>query len=669
MDLPLSALKGVGPARVKALVAAGITGIRDLVHYLPKEYRNLNDIRPLESLFSGDEAAVRVRVAGGVNMHFAGKKLTVVKARVQDESGSMTAVWYNQPWLKEALTPGRELLLYGKCEARFGELQLVSPAIESLTEREGLKPVYKPITGISAKLLSQLIDQTLDMMEGQWPDTLPQSIRMKHGLCERNYALLNAHHPMSEEALAAARKRLAFEELLVFQVGLWLLRGSRSSGISIDCGDGLADEFWATLPFNPTGAQRRVLHEVLHDMRAGYPMARLVQGDVGSGKTAIAFAAMYAAVKAGWQCALMAPTEILASQHMESARKMLEPLGISCGLLTGSLTPKKKREAHEAIRSGAWRAVIGTHALITEGVEYEKLGLVITDEQHRFGVKQRTMLSQKGESPNVLVMSATPIPRTLSLILYGDLDISIVDELPPGRTPVKTNIVPEAKRKDMYPFLRNEVKKGRQVYVVCPLIEESEAVDALPAEAVYEKLKREELSDLRVELVHGRLKPKDKEELLNAFHAGEVDVLVSTTVIEVGVNVPNASVMVIENAERFGLAQLHQLRGRVGRGAAVSYCFLMAEPNQRLRLLTRSNDGFEIAQKDMEIRGPGELFGVRQSGELSLGVGAGMGDTALLKETHDAARELLKTSGSEEAGVILEMAREKYPNALSLALN
>ena len=669
MDLPLTALKGVGPARLKALENAGIAGVRALIHHLPREYRDLSDIRPLETLSSGDEAAVRVRVAGGANLHFAGKKLTVVKVRVQDESDSMNVVWYNQPWLRETLIPGKELLLYGKCEARFGELQLVSPAIESLTEREGLKPVYKPIPGISAKLLSQLIDQALSLMEGQWTDDLPLSMRQRYGLCERNFAFLNAHHPESKEALAAARRRLSFEELLVFQTGLWLLRGNRSAGISIACGDGLADEFWNTLPFEPTGAQKRVLREVLHDMRADYPMARLVQGDVGSGKTAIAFAAMYAAVKSGWQCALMAPTEILAAQHMETARKLLEPLGIRCGLLTGSLTAKKKREAHEAIASGQWQAVIGTHALITEGVQYDKLGLVITDEQHRFGVKQRSSLSAKGESPNVLVMSATPIPRTLSLILYGDLDISIVDELPPGRTPVKTNIVPEAKRGDMYGFLRNEVKKGRQVYVVCPLIEESEAVDALPAEVVYEKLKREQLPDLRIELVHGRLKAKDKDAILNAFHAGEIDVLVSTTVIEVGVNVPNASVMVIENAERFGLAQLHQLRGRVGRGAAVSYCFLMAEPNQRLRLMTKSNDGFEIAQKDMELRGPGDLFGVRQSGALSLGPCACMGDTTLLKETHDAARALLKTPDSDEAKAIIELARAAYPDALSLALN
>jgi len=669
MDLPLSALKGVGPARQKALEAAGMTGVRALIHHLPKEYRDLSDVRPLGTLAAGDTAAVRVRVAGGANVHFAGKKLTVVKVRVQDDSDSMNVVWYNQPWLKDSLVPGRELLLYGKCEARFGEIQLVSPSVENLSDVGSLKPVYKPVTGISAKVLSQLIDQALSLMEGQWHDDLPLSLRQTYGLCERNYAFLNAHHPQNADALAAARRRLAFEELLVFQVGLWLLRGSRSSGVSIGCPDSLADDFWNTLPFEPTGAQRRVLREVLSDMRAGYPMARLVQGDVGSGKTAIAFAAMYAAVKSGWQCALMAPTEILASQHMETAQKMLEPLGITCGLLTGSLTAKKKREAHEAIASGQWQAVIGTHALITEGVQYHNLGLVITDEQHRFGVKQRSSLSEKGASPNVLVMSATPIPRTLSLILYGDLDISIVDELPPGRTPVKTNVVPEAKRNDMYGFLRKEVQKGRQVYVVCPLIEESEAVDALPAEVVFERLKREQLPDLRIELVHGRLKAKDKDAILNAFHAGEIDVLVSTTVIEVGVNVPNASVMVIENAERFGLAQLHQLRGRVGRGAAVSYCFLMAEPNQRLRLMTKSNDGFEIAQKDMELRGPGDLFGVRQSGALSLGPCACMGDTSLLKETHDAARTLLKNPDSEVTQAIIALARESYPDALSLALN
>ncbi len=665
MDLSLSDLKGVGPARLKALENAGIDSVRALLTWLPREYRDLSDVRPLATLSPGDEAAVRVRIAGGVQVHQSGK-LIVAKTRVRDESGSMSVVWYNQPWLRDTLTPGRELLLYGRCEARFGEWQMVSPAIE---QGDGLKPVYKPITGIPAKTFSQLVQAALDQLDSAWPDDLPLSLRQQYHLCERNYALRNAHCPTDRDALQTALRRLSFEELLVFQAGLWLLRGSRSSGIRIDCPQGIDGEFWKTLPFEPTGAQKRVLAEVLADLRAEYPMARLVQGDVGSGKTAVAFAAMYAAVKSGWQCALMAPTEILAAQHMESAKKLLEPLGIRCGLLTGSLSARKKREAHEAVASGEWQAVIGTHALITDEVAYHRLGLVITDEQHRFGVRQRSKLSEKGDAPNVLVMSATPIPRTLSLILYGDLDISVVDELPPGRTPVKTSVVPEAKRKDMYGFLRQQVAQGRQIYVVCPLIEESEAMDAQPAEVLYEKLRREDLSDLRVALVHGRMKAQDKEQTLNAFHAGEIDVLVSTTVIEVGVNVPNASVMVIENAERFGLAQLHQLRGRVGRGAAVSYCFLMAEPSQRLRLMTRSNDGFEIAQKDMELRGPGDLFGVRQSGALALGPCACAGDAALLKETHDAARELMKHPESEEAQAVIALARKNYPDALSLALN
>ena len=662
----LSSIRGIGPARLKAFHEAGIDTVRDLLACLPREYRDLSDIRPLDSLSAGDEAAVRVRVAGGVSVHRAGK-LVIVKTRVADDSESMSAVWYNQPWLKDALTPGRQLLLYGRVEARYGELQLVSPAFES---GEGLKPVYRSLPGIPPKTLVQAIQSALALQDGQWDEPLPETLRRRHGLCERNYAILNAHRPISREALAAARRRLAFEELLLFQVGLWLMRGQRRDGVIIDAPDALGDEFWNTLPFTPTAAQRRVLREVLADLRAPHPMARLVQGDVGCGKTAIAFAAMYAAIKRGWQCALMAPTEILAAQHFETAQKLLEPLGVTCGLLTGSLTPKNRRLAHEAIASGAWQAVIGTHALITESVTYRKLGLVITDEQHRFGVRQRTLLSDKGDSPNVLVMSATPIPRTLSLILYGDLDISIVDELPPGRTPVKTNIVPEAKRQAMYGFLREEVKKGRQIYVVCPLIEESEAMDAAPAEVIYENLRTRDLPDLRVALVHGRLKAADKDAILSDFRDGKIDVLVSTTVIEVGVNVPNASVMVVENAERFGLAQLHQLRGRVGRGAAVSYCFLMAEPSERLRLMTKTNDGFEIAQKDMELRGPGEILGQRQSGVMALGAGALMSDTELLKETHDAARTLLTDPDSDEAQAVIELAQRALGERLrDVAMN
>ncbi|MBR6890141.1 MAG: ATP-dependent DNA helicase RecG, partial [Clostridia bacterium] len=427
---------------------------------------------------------------------------------------------------------------------------------------------------------------------------------------------------------------------------------------------------WSALPFAPTSAQRRVLSEVARDLKSDRAMARMVQGDVGSGKTAIAFAAMALSHAGGWQSALMAPTEVLARQHYDAALRLLEPMGMKIGLLVGSLTPKQHRLAHEAIAAGDWDAVIGTHALITEGVAYRRLGLVVTDEQHRFGVRQRTLLSEKGDAPNVLVMSATPIPRTLSLILYGDLDISIVDELPPGRTPVSTRIVPEAKREAMYGFLRQEVQKGRQVYFVCPLVEESEAVEALPAEAVYEDLRTNRLPEMRIELVHGRMKSADKDAALERFRAGEADVLVSTTVIEVGVNVPNATVMVIENAERFGLAQLHQLRGRVGRGAHASWCFLMAEPNPRLKFLASTTDGFKIARKDMELRGPGELFGTRQSGTLSGGIGSLAGDAELLKLTHDEARSLMAHPGATDSRMVIALAQQRFAERLKdVAIN
>ena len=586
-----------------------------------------------------------------------------------DDTETLPVVWYNQPWLKNNLPKGRELLLYGKLETKRGYLQLSSPTIE---QEEGLIPVYRAISGVPQKLLRQLVEKALNACEGQWPDELPESLRRRYGLSERNFAMRSAHFPDSREALESARRRIAFEELLLYQVALGRVRGGDRSraGIRMEFDANAADDFWARLPFPPTGAQRRVLAEIARDLAAPGAMARLVQGDVGCGKTAIAFGAIVLAHRAGYQSALMAPTEVLAQQHYESARTLLEPLGLRVGLLTGSLTQKGHRLAHEAVASGEWDVVIGTHALISEKVVYARLGLVVTDEQHRFGVRQRSMLGEKGAQPNVLVMSATPIPRTLSLILYGDLDISIVDELPPGRMAVKTRVVPAGKREDMYAFLRGEVGKGRQIYVVCPLVEESEAVDALPAEQVYEDLRTGPLRDLRVSLVHGRMKPQDKDEILEAFRRGESDVLVSTTVIEVGVNVPNATVMVIENAERFGLAQLHQLRGRVGRGAHESWCFLMAEPNERLRLLTRTNDGFVIAQKDMEIRGPGELFGYRQSGPVSAGLGALGGNSELLKLTHDEALEILRAEDDPDAQAVIRLAESTYAASLqTVAMN
>ena len=654
MDLPLSSLKGIGDKRLAALKAAGILTVRDIVNYLPREYRDLGDVRPLKSLKPGEPAAARARVVGGVSSFRSGA-LTVTRAKLADESGPMQAVWYNQPWLSKQLAPGRELLLYGAVESRSGRLQLVSPSIES---GEGIRAVYRPLPGMPSKVFEHAVRQALDEMDGQWPDELPASVRLRHKLSERNFAMRAAHLPMSMEAAAEARRRLAFEEMLIYLVGLSLARGGRGKGVKIECANADADRFWESLPFPPTDAQKRVSYEVRADMALGGAMARMVQGDVGSGKTLIAFGAIYLAASRGYQSALMAPTEVLAAQHLESAQRFLSPLHVRAGLLTGSMGAKARREALAAIESGEWDLAIGTHALISSGVAYHNLGLTITDEQHRFGVRQRAALQGKGESPNVLVMSATPIPRTLALVMYGDLDVSVVDQLPPGRTPVRTAIVPEEKRAGMYGFLREEVAAGRQVYVVCPLVDPSEAVEALSAEQLYKELRDGPLKGLRLQLAHGRQKSSDKEAAFRAFAAGEIDVLVSTSVVEVGVNVPNASVMVIENAERFGLAQLHQLRGRVGRGAAKSWCFLMAEPNERLNLLASTNDGFEIARKDLDLRGPGDLIGFRQAGAAG-GIASAMGDMRLFSEAAEEAKALMSDPDAPGVQRLIELSREQ----------
>jgi len=663
MDVNLSRIRGIGPARLKALKADGIETVRQLLLRLPSEYRDLTRVTAVDALAEGEQAAVFGRVDAPHT--FRKGRLSITSARVTDESGSVRAVWYNQPWLSKSLEGGRELLLYGRVE-RKGSLQLVCPSIE---KERAIAPVYRKTAGIPGAAFREIVTAALREMEGQWPDELPEALRRRHGLCERNFAMRAAHLPESLEALEVAKRRLAFEELLIYQVGLWLMRGQRGAGARIPCPPEDIRGFWEALPYRPTAAQERVLNEIAHDLAAEAAMARMVQGDVGCGKTFLAMGALYLAAKQGFQGALMAPTEVLARQHYETAKQVLEPLGVASGLLTGSMTAREHRQAHEAIASGAWRVAIGTHALISESVAYENLGLVVTDEQHRFGVRQRTALSAKGQSANVLVMSATPIPRTLSLILYGDLDISVVDELPPGRTPVKTRVVPDEKREALYGFLKKEVAEGRQVYVVCPLVEESEAIDAQNAQAVYEDLRDRWLKGLRVGLAHGKMKGAEKDQALEAFRRGELDVLVSTTVIEVGVNVPNASVMVVENADRFGLAQLHQLRGRVGRGALTSWCFLMADPNEKLKLMTMTNDGFEIARKDLENRGPGDLLGYRQSGGAGYGL-TQMADGRLLKETHDEARSLLKRPDSEEARQVIALARESLAEQLKeIAMN
>lgn len=650
----VSDIKGVGEKRLQELNAAGIFTVRDLLMHFPAGYRDLSRITPLSDVRAGGTYAVSVTVASPATQAWA-KGLLITRCRVSDGTGEIICVFYNQPWMKGNLSVGRKLLLFGRAEMKGRSLQLSSPAIETET---GVQSVYKSIGSVPPKTFKQLVEKALSSVRGAWRESLPDEIIRRFSLISAEEMLFFIHQPKSIDALNRALYRHSFENLLLFQIAAGLMRTSGSQGISIPVDS--PDAFWDTLPFPPTNAQKRVLMEIADDLRSPAAMARLVQGDVGCGKTAVAFGAIYLAAKKGFQCAMMAPTEILARQHYDSAKDALEPLGITCGLLTGSMSKKEHISAKEKIASGEWQAVFGTHALITEDVLYRALGLVITDEQHRFGVRQRTMLSEKGAGVNVLVMSATPIPRTLALILYGDLDISVIDEMPKGRKPVKTRIVPESKRDGMYGFIRNEVNEGRQIYFVCPLVEESEAIEAISAEDLFENLKTRVFPDLRVSLVHGKMKPKDKDREIEAFRAGETDIMVSTTVIEVGVNVPNATVMVVENAERFGLAQLHQLRGRVGRGDIDSWCFLMADPSDRIKTMCETNDGFIIAQKDMELRGPGELFGTRQSGSVISDLLNENTDANTLKTTHELAREILKRDPSDKTRASLVDSAEKW---------
>ena len=598
--------------------------------------------------------------------------LTRVTAYLWDDSGKLPLVWYNQPWMMQNLPVGQTIMLFGRMGQSRGKPVLQNA--QRVTE-PCILPVYRAVKGIPAKSFREMMQQALEQVDDCCPETLPNDLRIHHQLCELNFAIRQAHFPLNVENLRLARRRLAFEQMLMYQAALGLLRGHKADGTALPIPPDAPDKFWQTLPFPPTGAQKRVLEEIAADLRCDRAMSRLVQGDVGCGKTALAFGAIAMTCACGYQAAMMAPTEILARQHYESAKAMLEPLGIHCGLLIGSMRPKAKREAQEACANGEYQAVFGTHALISEKVAYQKLGLVVTDEQHRFGVMQRSTLQQKGadgtKAPHVLVMSATPIPRTLALILYGDLDVSIVDELPPGRMPVKTRVVPEEKRAGMYGFLRQEVLKGHQAYVVCPLVEDSEMMeDVRSAQATFDALKNGELSGLRVGLTWGAQPADEKAQVLSEFSAGNLDVLVSTTVIEVGVNVPNASVMVIENAERFGLSQLHQLRGRVGRGSAESWCFLLAAENERLRILTQTNDGFIVAQKDLELRGPGDLMGTRQSGEMMADFLLD-GDVKLLDEAAKCMKRLRENPklAAERQQVEAEALRNYRDKLADIAMN
>ena len=644
-------IKGIGEAKAKALGKLGIFTLGDLVGWFPRRYEDRRETRPISSLIPGETACVAAMIASEPKVSHIRKGMDLVKVRAVDDTGALDVTFFNQSWLKNQLRVGETYIFYGRAEGSLLRKTMAGPVVEPEGRREftgRIVPVYPLTAGVSQLLLSRAIRQGLDECADILPDCLPDSVRQTHGLCRVNYAYENIHFPESPEALDIARRRLAFEELFFFAIGLKLLR-SRRETVSVEPFRPVdMAPFYDALPFILTGAQRRCVDEAIADMTAGKPMNRLCQGDVGSGKTMVAAACVYFCVKNGRQAALMAPTELLAEQHYRGLAPLLEQLGLRCALLTGSTPAKTKRSVTAQLASGELDFAIGTHALISGGVAYANLGLVVTDEQHRFGVAQRTALAEKGEHPHTLVMSATPIPRTLALILYGDLDVSVIDQLPPGRKSIETYAVTSAYYPRLYAFIRKQVEAGRQVYIVCPMVSEN---DDLPDErkAVTEyaqKLQSEIFPDLRVAYVHGKMKSREKDTVMSAFAAGETNILVSTTVIEVGVDVPNASLMVVENAERFGLSQLHQLRGRVGRGQHQSYCVLVSdnkndETRQRLRAMTKTADGFKIAEEDLRLRGPGDFFGLRQHGLPGLRVADIGCDTRLLTEAQTAAEELL----------------------------
>ena len=649
----LDTLPGIGPARARGLEKLGLVTVEDLLRCYPRSYEDRRKFSTVAAAPVDIPVCLELLVAEPPRLSRIRKGLELVKARLVDDTGSLTATFFNQTYMKDALRPGETYIVYGKVEGPPGRRQMTNPVCERSDRVRFtgcILPVYALTHGISNNLLAGLARRCVDECAGQLEEVLPGPLRREHALAAAEFACRNIHFPRDEEALELARRRLIFEELFYLTCGMALLRTRRDEAAGVPFAIPPVEEFLALLPFPLTGAQRRVMDEIAADVSAGPPMNRLVQGDVGSGKTMVAAYGAWLAAKNGRQCALMAPTELLAEQHFRSLAPLLEQASLRVGLLTGAVKGRARKELLAALAAGELDLLIGTHALLSEGVDYADLGLVITDEQHRFGVAQRAALSAKARRPpHVLVLSATPIPRTLSLVIYGDLDVSVIDELPPGRTPVQTFVVGEDKRQRMYGFVRKLVGEGRQAYIVCPAVEEGEDEGAgLKAAASYARsLQTEVFPDLRVGLVHGKMKPKEKDAVMTAFAGGELDVLVSTTVIEVGVDVPNAALMVVENADRFGLSQLHQLRGRVGRGKHQSYCVLVTstrnpDSRARLKVLTKTTDGFQIAEEDLKLRGPGDFFGQRQHGLPQLRIADLAGDMRALKEAQLAARELLE---------------------------
>lgn len=665
-------IKGVGESRFMLLQRLDIKSLHDLLTYYPKDYEDRSEIKNIADIQSGETCSFEGTIISSVSEVRPRRGMLLSKVSVQDSTGKITVTWFNQPYIKKSLTLGSNYIFFGKVERKLNKLQILNPVFEKVNDsseqefKKSLKilPVYSSTKNLSQNIFRSIIQEALKSINDvEIEEILPDFIRGKYILKDITTSIKQIHFPYSHANKDEARYRLVFEELFMLQLGLLSYKSiaiKSKQGIGYSKVDSLKD-FLNSLPFQLTNSQRKVFSEIEADMESNNIMNRLVQGDVGSGKTIVAVLALFKAVKCGYQGALMVPTEILAEQHYQSIKALMEKFDISVEIISSSQPKKHKQYVLEGLRNGEIHIIIGTHSLIEDAIDFKKLGLVVTDEQHRFGVRQRTILTEKGQNPDVLVMTATPIPRTLALILYGDLDISIIDELPPGRKPIKTYSVNEGMRERINNFIREKVKEGRQVYIVCPLVEESEEIDAKSAVATAENISSNVFKDLSVGIIHGKMKSQEKETIMRSFVAGEISILVSTTIIEVGVNVPNATLMVIENSERFGLAQLHQLRGRVGRGAEQSYCVLFNQSKtkvskERMKIMTETNDGFVISEKDLEIRGPGEFFGTRQHGIPELKIANLYKDMDILKLAQESAKEIIEA----DPGLLKSEGLRKY---------